>query len=117
MYNAFDVIGNVRFGNHGGNPHRAVNPVFNVRNACVAISHFCRGFGVAGVDISVKIGTNLRAYPFAIGVFVFAAFRRSVTVDKVDISNPFGCTIRILRLRGKPYFGNVGRSEISAVTL
>lgn len=63
--------------------HFAVNAVFRVGYACVAVRHIRRRLRVAGIDITEIIAPYLRTYPLAVGVLIFCGRGRRKVLDEV----------------------------------
>lgn len=63
--------------------HFAVNAVFRVGYARVAVRHI-RRLRVAGIDITETIAPYLRTYPLAVGVLVFCGRGRRKALTKLQ---------------------------------
>ena len=81
----------------------------------VSESGFRSHFGIAGENISVIIAPDLRAYPFAVWIFIHSRVRRFKTVYEIAERNSFGGAISVFLLIFEPRFGNVRGGEILAV--
>lgn len=61
----------------------AVNAVFRVGYARIAVRHIRRRLRVAGIDITEIIAPYLRTYPLAVGVLIFCGRGRRKALDEV----------------------------------